>query len=90
MHNIDQVLLSNKNSESNFERTILAYHNINRFLGAFIDHVKIYVIIIMLLLIYNKFQALNDLDYIVKERSIIETVFDCELTNNLTDSKAII
>lgn len=28
--------------EQNFEKTILTYHNINRFFGAFIDHVSNY------------------------------------------------
>lgn len=27
-----------KSFDSNFEKTLLAYHNINRFFGAFIDH----------------------------------------------------
>lgn len=57
-----------KNVNSNFEKTLLAYHNINRFFGAFIDH------------------ALKDLDYIIRERNIVENLLDCEFENSFSES----
>lgn len=38
---LKQNHFDNKTNEMNFERTIMAYYNINRFFGAFIDHVSI-------------------------------------------------
>lgn len=61
--------LSMKSSEVNFEKTVFAYYNINRFFGAFIDH------------------ALKDLDYIIKEQTIIEWILDFEFDVNVSETK---
>lgn len=41
--------------EQNFEKTILTYHNINRFFAAFIDHVRVSHLIILINEIFNEF-----------------------------------
>lgn len=35
------------------------------------------------------FQALKDVDYIVKEKNIFEKLFDCEMYSSISDSKGI-
>lgn len=60
---------STKSYDVNFEKTVYAYYNINRFFGAFIDH------------------ALKDLDYIIKEQTIMEWMLDYEFDVNVSESK---
>lgn len=64
-----------------FERTSTTYQNINRFLMAFIDHVRTTTSNRSFeLLLYNfLLQSLKDLDYIVRERTILENILNTEL-----------
>lgn len=33
------------------------------------------------------FQGIKDMDYIIKEKTFLENLLNCEFDNNLTDSK---
>lgn len=86
--------------EHSFEKTILTYHNINRFFAAFIDHVSCTHIgqgVKMpsinqskKQIICNYLQALKDVDYVIKEKNLFEKLFDCELETTVNnDSKGV-
>lgn len=91
--NHNHQLLNNRNLkfDNNFEKTILTYHNINRFFAAFIDHVSAVNACTMVncINLYSFFQALKDVDYVVKEKNVIERFFDCEISSNVSDSKGV-
>lgn len=46
-------------------------------------------ILLSCLLCSDPFQALKDVDYVVKEKNMFEQLFDCELYSNVGDSKGI-
>lgn len=65
---------------------------INRFLSAFIDHVRFFDGILkeffhFWILKYFSKKGLKDLDYIIQEKSILEYVFDFEFDSNVTESE---
>lgn len=75
-----------------FEKMILTYHNINKFLAAFIDHVSFLLVFWLATPIYDSkifVKALKDVDYVVKEKNLFEKLFDCEIYTSTSDSKGV-